>query len=141
MCEKQRELLMRAKVLLGSDPDGPNTVLVIRPEFGRPCPDPPLPADDYESSIPNDGQPVHIIGTTRNLGQILMTRVEDIITAAAPQQLAKTECVLVSEVHAMLDGQAARSRPAINSNLSASSTWRSVRSYRSARSSRLVPAR
>lgn len=90
MCEEQRELLVRAQILLGADPDGPNTVLVIRPKLRRTSPDPPFSAYDDEFSIASNGQPLQVTGTARDLGQILMTRIEDIVTATASQQLTQT---------------------------------------------------
>lgn len=66
----------------------------------------------------------------RNLREILMSGVEDVVTAASSQELAEAQSVLVGEVRPSepVRHQAARSLPVISSKRMASSTCSGVRS-------------
>lgn len=124
MFDEELDLLPRAQVLLGPDPDRPDPVLAVDAELGRARPDAPVSRDHDQIALSHDRHPVQVQRSERNFRKILVPRVEHIVSTASPEELAKAQGVLIGEVHrpGARRHQAARSLPAINSKRIASST-------------------
>lgn len=130
MAQEDLQLLLWSEILFRAYPHGTDTVFVVGTQLGRARPDVAFAADDDEPACADDGEPIQVIGSAWDIRKSLMPRVDDVVAPETFKKLSKTEGVLVGEVHrpGPLGHQAARSLPAINSNLSAASTCSGVKS-------------
>lgn len=130
MTQEDLQLLLWSEILFRTYPYGPDTVFKIGAQLSGARPYPAFAANNDEPACADDGEPIQVIRSARDVRKSLMPWVDDVVAPEAFKKLPKTEGVLVGEVHrpGPLGHQAARSLPAINSNRSAASTWSSVKS-------------